>query len=669
MPRGDDSRPPGTDAFFPPGRATPVTANTQQERKLARNVAVIYAVLVGMWIFLSSGIPVGFILGIEVAETAWLQSFAGWFFVVSSAWLLYLMVNRHLTSVRESEAALKLRDRAIESSVNAIVITDARAPGEPIVYVNPAFERITGFSAAEAVGRDWIFLYGDDADQPGLEGIRAALRNQREGHAVLRNYRKDGSLFWNELFVAPVRDPDGGVSHFVGVLNDITDNRRYQEELEHQANHDSLTDLPNRNLLRDRIGQAIVFADRYDQVAVIAFLDLDNFKLVNDSLGHDAGDQLLKLAAGRLASLLRASDTVARIGGDEFVLVLHFSEGDGMIGQHIQRLLTAIAQPFSINGREVFVTCSVGVSIYPQDGRDGDTLLKNADAAMYRAKEQGKNTFQFYTRELNERVSERLDLESDLRRALERGELAVYYQPQVELATGRIVGAEALVRWRHPSRGAVEPGRFVMIAEETGLIVPIGDWILRTACEQIKAWQGAGLAPLVVAVNLSARQFRQTQLADMVEAVLSDTRVEPRFLELELTETVVMHDPQEAEIALRRLKSLGLRVAIDDFGSGYSSLNYLKRFPIDKLKIDGSFVQDLPESGDSAAIVLAVISLGHSLGLRVIAEGVERRSQAAFLRAHGCDEIQGYYYGAPMPAPEFTELLRSPPALDAGEAA
>ncbi len=646
-----------------------MTTNTRREKRLARNVAVVYGLLVGMWIFVASGIPVGFVLGIQVEENAWLQSFAGWFFVVSSAWLLYLMVNRHLTSVRESEAALRLRDRAIESSVNAIIITDARAAGEPIVYVNPAFERITGFPATEAVGRNWSFLHGDDTDQPALENVRAAIRGQREGHGVLRNYRKDGSLFWNELFVAPVRDSDGSVSHFVGVLNDITDNRRYQEELEHQANHDSLTDLPNRNLLRDRINQAIVFADRYAQAVVIAFLDLDNFKLVNDSLGHDAGDQLLKLAAGRLASCLRASDTVARIGGDEFVLVLHFTAGDGMVGQHIQRLLSAIAQPFIVNGREVFVTCSVGVSVYPQDGRDGDTLLRNADAAMYRAKEQGKNGFQFYTRELNERVSERLDLESDLRRALERGELAVYYQPQVELATGRIVGAEALVRWRHPSRGAVEPGRFVMIAEETGLIVPIGDWILRTACEQVKAWQGAGLAPLVVAVNLSARQFRQTQLADIVESVLSDTGVEPRFLELELTETVVMHDPQEAEIALRRLKSMGLRVAIDDFGSGYSSLNYLKRFPIDKLKIDGSFVQDLPESGDSAAIVLAVISLGHSLGLRVIAEGVERRSQAGFLRAHGCDEIQGYYYSAPMPAQEFTELLRDPPAMETGEAA
>ncbi len=646
-----------------------MTTNTRREKRLARNVAVVYGLLVGMWIFVASGIPVGFVLGIQVEENAWLQSFAGWFFVVSSAWLLYLMVNRHLTSVRESEAALRLRDRAIESSVNAIIITDARAAGEPIVYVNPAFERITGFPATEAVGRNWSFLHGDDTDQPALENVRAAIRGQREGHGVLRNYRKDGSLFWNELFVAPVRDSDGSVSHFVGVLNDITDNRRYQEELEHQANHDSLTDLPNRNLLRDRINQAIVFADRYAQAVVIAFLDLDNFKLVNDSLGHDAGDQLLKLAAGRLASCLRASDTVARIGGDEFVLVLHFTAGDGMVGQHIQRLLSAIAQPFIINGREVFVTCSVGVSVYPQDGRDGDTLLRNADAAMYRAKEQGKNGFQFYTRELNERVSERLDLESDLRRALERGELAVYYQPQVELATGRIVGAEALVRWRHPSRGAVEPERFVMIAEETGLIVPIGDWILRTACEQIKAWQGASLPPLVVAVNLSARQFRQTQLADIVESVLSDTGVEPRFLELELTETVVMHDPQEAEIALRRLKSMGLRVAIDDFGSGYSSLNYLKRFPIDKLKIDGSFVQDLPESGDSAAIVLAVISLGHSLGLRVIAEGVERRSQAGFLRAHGCDEIQGYYYSAPMPAQEFTALLRDPPAMETGEAA
>jgi diguanylate cyclase (GGDEF)-like protein/PAS domain S-box-containing protein len=630
----------------------------ERETRIARNLAVLYAGMVGLWIFFSSGIPAGLVLGIDVGTNAWLQSLAGWFFVIASAWLLYLIVNRHLVAVRESEEALKLRDRAIESSINAIVITDSTLPDDPVVYVNPAFERMTGYSPAETLGRNCSFLVGLDHSQPALENIRAALRERREGHAVLRNYRKDGTLFWNDLYIAPVRDAGGAVTHYVGVLNDVSENLRYQQELEHQANHDTLTDLPNRNLLRDRIQQAMIFAERYRHQVGVVFVDIDDFKLINDGMGHSAGDRLLQLAAERLTSYLRASDTVARVGGDEFVLVLQYPEGEPVIAQHLQRILERLAQPFQIDGREVYVTCSIGVSLFPQDGKDSEDLLRNADAAMYRAKEQGKNNFQFFTAELNARVNERLELSTELRRAMERDELLLYYQPQVDLVSGAVVGAEALLRWHHTVRGNVPPSKFIPVAEETGLINAIGEWVLRTACAQSRAWREAGFPPVTVAVNVSARQFRQTELAAALEAIIRGYLIEPSCLELELTESVFMHNPDEAAASLRRLKNLGLRLAIDDFGTGYSSLSYLKRFPIDKLKIDASFVRDLPESADSAAIALAVISLGHSLGLRVIAEGVETREQAEFLREQGCDEVQGYFFGRPMPAEEFTVWLR-----------
>jgi diguanylate cyclase (GGDEF)-like protein/PAS domain S-box-containing protein len=631
---------------------------SERETRIARNLAALYAAMVGLWIFFSSGIPAGLVLGIDVGTNAWLQSLAGWFFVIASAWLLYLIVNRHLVTVRESEEALKLRDRAIESSVNAIIITDSTVPDDPIVYVNPAFERITGYTVPETLGRNTRFLYGQDKGQPALENIRAALRERREGHAVLRNYRKDGTLFWNDLYIAPVRDAGGAVTHYVGVLNDVSDNLRYQQELEHQANHDTLTDLPNRNLLRDRIQQAMIFAERYRHRVAVAFLDLDDFKLINDGLGHSSGDRLLQMAAERLTGYLRASDTVARIGGDEFVLVLQYPDGEPAVAQHLQRILTRLAQPFQIEGREVYVTCSIGVSLYPQDGKDSEELLRNADAAMYRAKEQGKNNFQFFTAELNARVNERLELSTELRRALERDELMLYYQPQVDLTSGAVVGTEALLRWHHPVRGMVPPGKFVPVAEETGLINAIGEWVLRTACAQNRAWRDAGFPPITVAVNLSARQFRQAELAETLEGIIQGYSVEPSSVELELTESVIMHNPDEAAAALRRLKGMGMRLAIDDFGTGYSSLSYLKRFPIDKLKIDASFVRDIPDSSDSAAIARGVISLGHSLGLRVIAEGVETREQAEFLQKHQCDEAQGYYFGRPMPAEEFSGWLR-----------
>ncbi|HEX6829833.1 MAG TPA: diguanylate cyclase, partial [Burkholderiales bacterium] len=392
-------------------------ARAERDDSLARNLAFLYAGLGSTWVLFTSGIAAAVVLGIPLDAGAWLEAAVGVFFVCSSAWLLYLLLERYLRAVREAQAALRLRDRAIESSINAVLIADAGNDEHPIVYVNPAFERITGHPPAEALGRPWRKLLGPGPGAEEPAEVRAAMSERREGHAVLQGQRRDGTAFWGELHVAPVRDDEGGVTHFVGVLNDVTDRHHYQQELEHQATHDTLTDLPNRNLLRDRIQQALVFSERYGHAVAVAFLDLDNFKLVNDSLGHATGDQLLQRVAERLTQSLRATDTVARLGGDEFVLVLQYATKD-QIPSHLQRLLRSIATPVAIEGREVYVTFSVGVAVHPEDGRDADTLLRNADAAMYKAKAQGRNNFQFFTADLNVQASERLDIATELRRAL-----------------------------------------------------------------------------------------------------------------------------------------------------------------------------------------------------------------------------------------------------------
>jgi diguanylate cyclase (GGDEF)-like protein len=434
--------------------------------------------------------------------------------------------------------------------------------------------------------------------------------------------------------------------------------KRFQEQLEHQANYDALTGLPNRSLLRDRLRQA-VYAQRTARSIAVVFLDLDHFKFVNDSLGHDTGDELLKRVAERLRSAVRDGDTVSRLGGDEFILILNDQPGEERIFHALQRIVARVADPISIRGRELRVTCSAGISLYPQDGADVETLLKNADAAMYRAKDHGRNNFQFYTAEMNRRANERLALETSLRRAVERREFMLHYQPRVSLGSGAIVGVEALLRWQHPEWGLVAPDRFIPLAEETGLIVPIGDWVLRSACAQNRAWQNAGLPPVTVSVNLSARQFRQEDLAKWVARVLGETGLEGRHLEMELTESLVMHDAEAAIQTLQRLKSLGVQLAVDDFGTGYSSLSYLTSLPIDCLKIDQSFVRNITADGGNGGAVLAraIISLGHSLGLRVLAEGVETGAQAEFLHGHGCDEVQGFHYCKPVAAQEFAALL------------
>ncbi|MFL6563753.1 MAG: putative bifunctional diguanylate cyclase/phosphodiesterase [Burkholderiales bacterium] len=437
--------------------------------------------------------------------------------------------------------------------------------------------------------------------------------------------------------------------------------KRYQLQLEHQANYDALTGLPNRTLLNDRLRQS-VYGQRLRRAVAVAVIDLDNFKFVNNSLGHAIGDRLLKAMAERLRGMLRDGDTVARLGGDEFVLILNDQSSEEVIYRAMQRIADELARPLEIDGKELVVTCSAGISLYPQDGPDVETLLKNADAAMYRAKEQGRNNFQFFTTEMNERVNERLALESALRRALERCELVLHYQSRVDLATGAISGAEALLRWLHPDWGLVRPARFVPLAEETGLILPIGEFVLLDACRQTRAWIDAGLAPGLTSVNLSARQFRDDGLVRKVSRVLEETGLHPQSLELELTESTLMHDVDAAIATLQGLKSLGVSLSVDDFGTGYSSLSYLENLPIDKLKIDRSFVRDIgADSGENEGMLAqAIISLGHNLGLRVVAEGVETDAQVRFLRRAACDEVQGFFYGeAVAPAQHATLLARA----------
>ncbi|NYH18324.1 sensor domain-containing protein [Paraburkholderia bryophila] len=563
-----------------------------------------------------------------------------------------------ITERKRADLALRLQSRALDASVNAILITAPSPTGNLIEYVNPAFMRITGYDPAEVIGHDCRVLQRDDRDQEGVALIRQALGANREVSAVVRNYRKDGALFWNQLFIAPVPNTDGVITHHIGVINDVTDLMRYQEQLEYQANYDSLTRLPNRNLLRDRLQHALIVAQRQHKGVAVVFIDLDGFKNVNDSLGHSVGDRLLSVVAERLARCTRTSDTVARHGGDEFVIVMTDTVDEQSLIAWMERVRASISEPVWLDGTELYVGCSMGASLFPQDGEDAETLMKKADLAMYRAKDMGRNTFQFYQPEMNASAGARLNLERRLRRALRDNEFLLHYQPQVDISSGQIVGTEALVRWRDPEVGLVPPSSFIPLAEESGLIGPLSEWVLREACRQNKAWQDEGLPPTRVSVNLSARVFQQRDIAKLVMQVLAETGLEPQYLELELTESTIMRNAEEAVSMLNELHALGIGLAIDDFGTGYSSLSYLKRFPVDRLKIDRSFVSDIGVSADDETITSAIIALAHSLKLQVIAEGVETSAQLDFLRERACDEMQGFYFAKPMGTEAIAKLLK-----------
>ena len=468
------------------------------------------------------------------------------------------------------------------------------------------------------------------------------------------------------MYSNEVREPSASEMRLIDVATrfaGIAIQRKQAEDRIHfMANHDALTGLPNRALLKDRLTQAMLHAQRHDCWVTVVFIDLDNFKFVNDSLGHNAGDELLKIVAARMVQRVRAIDTVVRLGGDEFVILLFDQPRNvDIITATLQKIRAAIAEPIRVDGRDFQITSSIGLANYPNDGTDADKLLANADAAMYRAKEIGRDNFQFYTPDLNTKVHEKFLLQEELRNAIARSEFVLHYQPQVDLRTGRIFALEALIRWRRPMLGITSPGKFIPLAEETGLIVPIGDWVLHEACRQNKAWQDAGLPPMTICVNVSARQFKEKNWVNCVADALRESGLDAGYLELELTESLIMQDAEQAVATMKELQILGVQLSIDDFGTGYSSLSALKRFPVGRLKIDKSFIDDIPDDENDKAVASAVISLGQKLNLRVIAEGVETEAQVAFLRENNCDEMQGYYFSKPVAASEIEELLGERP--------
>jgi len=550
-------------------------------------------------------------------------------------------------------------DTVLASIGDAVVCTDRSAN---IDYLNPAAESLTGWSNAEANGqpvKEVLRLVNKTSRQPEPNPIELALANNQSmplspGTVLVR---RDGSEIAIEDSAAPVRDWAGKVTGAVMVFHDVTATQAMTEKMTHQAQHDILTGLPNRALLDDRIAQAIARAKRRDIQVAVLFLDLDQFKNVNDSLGHAFGDKLLQSIAKRLLSCVRASDTVSRQGGDEFVILLADGRYDGEIASIAAKILAALALPHAIDGHELNVTTSIGIGIYPGDGDDPEALIKSADTAMYHAKEMGRNNCQFFKDEMNLRQIERQRVEASLRHALQKQEFVLHYQAKVNLDTGAITGAEALLRWDHPEWGLVPPARFIPVAEETGLIVPIGRWVLDEACRQAKRWAGMGFAFGSVAVNISALELRQENFVAGIRAALHNAGLDPRHLQLEITESVLMDDAEANGAILREIKDIGVQLAVDDFGTGYSSLSYLTKFPIDILKIDQSFVSSIETSPHNGIIAGAVIGMGNSLKLNVVAEGVENWLQLAFLKQRHCEEGQGFLFSRPVVAKQFSELL------------
>ena len=556
---------------------------------------------------------------------------------------------------KKAEDNLRKLSRAVEQSANAVMITDRNGI---IEYVNPWFTHITGYTLDEVVGKTPQILKSNETHPENYKRMWDTLHSGKEWTGELHNTKKNGDLYWCLETISPLKNEDGEITHFVAVTEDISERKQTEQTIRHLAFHDPLTGLPNRRLFNDRLHQATISRQRRDSTFALMLLDLDRFKTVNDTLGHDVGDALLKTVGSRLSSTLRQGDTLARMGGDEFaVLVLNIAQPEDTA--HIaEKLLDVLKQPFHLYGHELYVTTSIGITLFPDDAGEADALIKNADIALYRAKDCGRNNFQFFTADMNASMMHRLQLESSMRWAIERGEFMLHYQPQVDIVTGRIHGTEALIRWHHPELGMVSPARFIPLAEETGMIVEIGEWILRTACAQAKAWESAGV-PMRVAVNLSARQFHQGDLAETIDKILTELDLSPSMLELELTEGILMEDTAQTAATLDRLHRMGMPISIDDFGTGYSSLSYLKRLPIQVLKIDQSFVRDIGTDADDRAIVTAVIALAHSMKLKVVAEGVETREQLAFLREYACDVMQGYLFSRPVPGDEVLALLKA----------
>jgi diguanylate cyclase (GGDEF)-like protein/PAS domain S-box-containing protein len=571
------------------------------------------------------------------------------------------ITERKMAEQKLEESIMRFR-RLSEAGFEGIVISEQGI----FVDANTRMAEMLGCAFSDLIGRKISDFVAPESMDSVLDHIRSGSEERYELFAK----RKDGSIFPVEAQGKSL--PYEGRMLRITAIRDITERKEAEEQIRYLAYYDSLTGLPNRTFYKELVSRALLLAKRHHWTIAILFIDLDYFKRINDTLGHDIGDQLLRTVGDLVKTCIRKSDfiarseedalelenVVARLGGDEFIVLLNEIAHSQDASRVARRILKELARPFTLAGHEVFVTASIGIALFPLDGNDAETLLKNADVAMYHAKNQGRNNYQFYTKSMNATALQRLDLENDLRKALDRGEFLLCYQPTVDIQTRTIVGAEALVRWKHPHKGMISPGEFIPLAEETGLIVPIGEWVLSTACSQNRAWQHAGNKPFRVAVNLSGRQFDQEDLIEVVSGALRDTGLDPQYLELEITESTIMKNPEKAATTLQKLKGMGIWLSIDDFGTGYSSLGNLRKFPIDTLKIDRSFVMNITTDSDDAAITAAIIAMAHSLKLGVTAEGVESEGQQSFLRELGCDVVQGYLFSRPVPAEEFIKLVR-----------
>ncbi|MBZ0104507.1 MAG: EAL domain-containing protein [Sulfuricella denitrificans] len=560
-----------------------------------------------------------------------------------------------ITQQKKDELSLRLAAEVFENSLDGIIITNGEGK---ILTVNRVFSEVTGYSRDEVLGRDPSLLQSGKHDSDFYMDFWHSLATTGQWQGEIWNRRKNGEIYAEWMNVSSVKSEDGDTLHYISVFSDITERKRSEDKIIHQAYHDALTNLPNRVLFKDRLEQALAFAQRlHHQNVAVLFMDLDRFKFINDTLGHDAGDHLLQEVAKRLRKCVRATDTVARLGGDEFTILLPEVDHADEAILVASKVLESMKHPFILSEQEIFVTVSIGISIYPNDGENVGTLMKNADTAMYHVKGQGRAGFHLYTNDLSLQTMRRLELQNQLYNALDRNEFILHYQIQTNIVTGEIIGVEALIRWQHPTLGLVPPIEFIPVAEETGLIQPIGAWVLEEACCQARNWLDMGF-PLQVAVNLSGRQFHKKDLTGLVTRTLHLCGLPPEFLELEITESVAMENTDHSMHTLQSITQIGVQTAIDDFGTGYSSLSQLKKMPLHTLKIDRSFIKDLMTDSDDSAIVTAIITMAHNLGLKVIAEGVETAQQLQRLHELGCDRAQGFFLGRPVPPDEITALLK-----------
>ncbi|WP_434510194.1 EAL domain-containing protein [Desulfitobacterium sp. AusDCA] len=567
--------------------------------------------------------------------------------------LYFIAVKQDVTQKRLDEEQMRLASKVFENTLEGVLVTD---PKGNIVYTNQAFQDITGYTTEEVMGKNPKVLSSGKHDKKFYQEMWRALLEKGEWQGEIWNRRKTGEIYPEWLTLSAIKDNNGKTVQFAAILSDLTSRKQNEERIKHLAYHDALTDLPNRYLFLDRLTLALAHAARHESTLAVLFLDLDRFKDVNDTLGHAAGDHLLQEVARRLKKCIRDEDTVARMGGDEFTLLLPEVSVD-KAKDVARRILKVFEQSFKLDDKELLITPSIGIATASDKSIDAQTILRHADLAMYKAKESGKNRYWLYQADMSLIAQNRLTLEQRLRRALERGEFVLYYQPQVDVVSGKLLGMEALLRWKHPEAGIIPPMKFIPIAEETGLILPIGEWVLRTAIAQNVAWQKKGLSHLRIAVNLSGRQLLQENLVERVKTILEEEQMEGKWLELEITESVAMHDLELTIRVLSEFKKMGVHIAIDDFGIGYSSLSYLKLFPIDTLKVDQSFIRDSLHNAENGTIVSTIIGLARDLNFLAIAEGVETEAQYEFLKEQACTGIQGYLISRPLPAAEMTTLL------------